>query len=118
MNLKELEIGKTAVVTSVGGDGALRQHFLDMGIIPGVEVTIVKYAPRGDPMRSRLGRRLAGLSDRFADLMIRHSGASAFSFFRIHGNRRSANCSAACRRMKSWIQKHTLIARYFLRNTR
>jgi len=54
MNLKELEIGKTAVVTSVGGDGALRQHFLDMGIIPGVEVTIVKYAPRGDPMEVRI----------------------------------------------------------------
>ena len=49
MNLKELEIGKTAVVTSVGGDGALRQHLLDMGIIPGAEGTIVKYAPRGGP---------------------------------------------------------------------
>jgi len=54
MNLKELEIGKAAVVTSVGGDGALRQHFLDMGIIPGVEVTVVKYAPRGDPMEVRI----------------------------------------------------------------
>ena len=54
MNLKELEIGKTAVVSAVGGDGALRQHFLDMGIIPGVEVTIVKYAPRGDPMEVRI----------------------------------------------------------------
>ncbi len=50
MNLKELKIGKPAIVTVVGGDGALRQHFLDMGIIPGVEVEIVKYAPRGDPM--------------------------------------------------------------------
>ena len=54
MNLKELEPGKTAVVTSVGGDGALRQHLLDMGIIPGAEVTIVKYAPRGDPMEVRV----------------------------------------------------------------
>ena len=54
MNLRELEIGKTAVVSVVGGDGALRQHFLDMGIIPGVEVTIVKYAPRGDPMEIRI----------------------------------------------------------------
>ena len=54
MNLKELDIGKTAVVLAVGGDGALRQHFLDMGIIPGVEVTIVKYAPRGDPMEVRI----------------------------------------------------------------
>ena len=54
MNLKELEIGKSAIVTVVGGDGALRQHFLDMGIIPGVEVVIVKYAPRGDPMEVRI----------------------------------------------------------------
>ena len=50
MNLKELEIGKSAKVTGVGGDGALRQHFLDMGIIPGTVVKVVKYAPMGDPM--------------------------------------------------------------------
>ena len=54
MNLKELEIGKSAIVSKVGGDGALRQHFLDMGIIPGVEVVVVKYAPRGDPMEVRI----------------------------------------------------------------
>ena len=50
MTLKDLEIGKTAVVTVVGGEGALRQHFLDMGVIPGVSVTVVKLAPMGDPM--------------------------------------------------------------------
>lgn len=50
MTLKELEIGKSAVIQSVGGKGALRQHFLDMGVIPGVEVTVIKYAPMGDPM--------------------------------------------------------------------
>ena len=50
MTLKELEIGKSAVITTVGGQGALRQHFLDMGVIPGAEVTMVKYAPLGDPM--------------------------------------------------------------------
>ncbi|MBQ9061248.1 MAG: ferrous iron transport protein B [Eubacterium sp.] len=50
MTLRELEIGKTAVITAVGGQGALRQHFLDMGVIPGTEVTIEKYAPMGDPM--------------------------------------------------------------------
>jgi ferrous iron transport protein B len=50
MTLKELRIGKTAVVTKVGGVGALRQHFLDMGVIPGAEITLVKYAPMGDPM--------------------------------------------------------------------
>ena len=54
MTLNELEIGTTAVVTSVGGEGALRQHFLDMGVIPGAEVTLVKYAPMGDPMELRL----------------------------------------------------------------
>ena len=50
MNLKELEIGKSAIITEVGGEGALRQHFLDMGVIPGVEVTVIKYAPLGDPI--------------------------------------------------------------------
>ena len=50
MNLSELEIGKSAIIESVGGDGALRQHFLDMGVIPGAEVTVVKYAPLGDPI--------------------------------------------------------------------
>ena len=50
MTLKELEIGTSAIITAVGGEGALRQHFLDMGVIPGAEVTLVKYAPMGDPM--------------------------------------------------------------------
>lgn len=54
MTLKELKIGKSAVITDVGGSGALRQHFLDMGMIPGVEVTVIKYAPMGDPMEIRL----------------------------------------------------------------
>ena len=50
MTLKELEIGKSAVIEVVGGSGALRQHFLDMGVLPGAEVTVIKYAPLGDPM--------------------------------------------------------------------
>ena len=54
MTLKELQIGKSAVVDTVGGSGALRQHFLDMGLIPGVEVTLVKLAPMGDPMELRI----------------------------------------------------------------
>ncbi len=45
MTLKELNIGESAVITAVGGEGALRQHFLDMGLIPGEEVTLVKFAP-------------------------------------------------------------------------
>lgn len=52
--LKDLQIGKKATVISVGGEGALRQHFLDMGIIPGVEVAMVKYAPMGDPVEVRI----------------------------------------------------------------
>lgn len=45
MTLNELEIGKSASIVIVGGEGALRQHFLDMGLIPGAQVTMVKYAP-------------------------------------------------------------------------
>ena len=54
MTLKDLEIGSSAIITSVGGEGALRQHFLDMGVIPGAEVTLIKYAPMGDPMELRI----------------------------------------------------------------
>lgn len=54
MTLKELPIGKMATVLSVGGEGALRQHFLDMGIIPSADVTMVKYAPMGDPVEVRI----------------------------------------------------------------
>ena len=63
MTLKDLNIGETAVVGTVGGEGALRQHFLDMGLIPGEEVTLVKFAPMGDPMElddaARIGVTLA-----------------------------------------------------------
>ena len=54
MKLSELAIGKTATIRSVGGSGALRQHFLDMGLIQGTEVTVVKYAPMGDPIELRI----------------------------------------------------------------
>ena len=54
MTLRDLQMGESAVITTVGGRGALRQHFLDMGMIPGVQVTLVKYAPMGDPMELRL----------------------------------------------------------------
>ncbi|MCD8221991.1 MAG: ferrous iron transport protein B [Clostridiales bacterium] len=54
MTLKELKTGKSAVIRTVGGEGALRQHILDMGLIPGVEVTLVKFAPMGDPMELRI----------------------------------------------------------------
>lgn len=54
MTLQELEIGESAVIDVVGGEGALRQHFLDMGVIPGAEITLVKYAPMGDPMEFQI----------------------------------------------------------------
>ena len=54
MTLNQLPVGERAVITSVGGDGALRQHFLDMGVLPGTEVTVMKLAPMGDPMELRI----------------------------------------------------------------
>ena len=54
MTIKDLEIGQTARIDEVGGEGALRQHFLDMGVIPGAEVTLVRLAPMGDPMELRI----------------------------------------------------------------
>ena len=52
--LKDLALGQTAIITTVGGEGSLRQHFLDMGVIPGAEVTLMKFAPMGDPMELRI----------------------------------------------------------------
>lgn len=54
MTLRDLEIGQAGIIESVGGEGALRQHFLDMGMIPGSEVVLEKYAPMGDPMELKL----------------------------------------------------------------
>ena len=54
MTLKDLKVGESAVVKSVGGEGVLRQHFLDMGLIPGTEVRLVKMAPMGDPIEIRI----------------------------------------------------------------
>ena len=54
MTIKDLKAGQSATICTVGGDGALRQHFLDMGVIPGIEVTLIKYAPMGDPLEIRI----------------------------------------------------------------
>ena len=54
MKLSEIKTGQTVRITEVGGEGALRQHFLDMGVIPGAEVTLMKLAPMGDPMEFRI----------------------------------------------------------------
>lgn len=51
MTLRDLKIGESAIISAVGGEGALRKHFLDMGVLPGSEVTLMKYAPMGDPMQ-------------------------------------------------------------------
>ena len=54
MTLKELGIGRSAMIVNVGGGGALRQHLLDMGVIPGAEVKVLKYAPMGDPVEIQI----------------------------------------------------------------
>lgn len=54
MTIKDLKEGQSATICTVGGDGALRQHFLDMGVIPGIEVELIKYAPMGDPLEIRI----------------------------------------------------------------
>lgn len=54
MTLKELEVGKSGIIQTVGGEGSLRQHFLDMGVLPGADVKVVKLAPMGDPMELRI----------------------------------------------------------------
>ena len=54
MRLSDLKQGQTGIIRQVGGGGQLRQHFLDMGMIPGVEITVVKLAPMGDPMEVQI----------------------------------------------------------------
>ena len=54
MTISDLKIGESGKITTVGGEGALRQHFLDMGMIPGVTVTLMKYAPMGDPLELKV----------------------------------------------------------------
>ena len=75
MTLKELKVGKSANVTAVGGEGALRQHFLDMGVIPGTELTLIKLAPMGDPMELRL---------RGYELTLRLSDAEKIEISSVH----------------------------------
>ena len=89
MTLNELAIGQSAVVLDVGGEGALRQHFLDMGVIPGVEITLVKYAPMGDPMELRIhGYELT--------LRVDDARKIAVSDVRAHSD---APAPSSCRRM-------------------
>ncbi len=54
MRLRDLKIGESGIISAVGGEGALRQHFLDMGVVPGAEIKLMKLAPMGDPMELRI----------------------------------------------------------------
>ncbi|MGN0316963.1 MAG: ferrous iron transport protein B [Lachnospira sp.] len=90
MTIKDLKIGQTGIITAVGGEGALRQHFLDMGVIPGVEVTVVKYAPMGDPVQLKL--RGYELTFRLADaekIDVESSMAEASDEGHIKGNKQA-----------------------------
>ena len=96
MTLRELEIGKSAKINAVGGEGALRQHFLDMGVIPGAVVTLEKYAPMGDPMELRiqgyeLTLRLADAEQIVVENLAEtgDSTENAGSFGNLDGNVRS-----------------------------
>ncbi len=82
MTLKELAIGNSAVITKVGGEGALRQHFLDMGVLPGAEVTVIKLAPMGDPME---------LMIHGYELTLRLADADQIEIERIEVTRESGN---------------------------
>ena len=75
MKLNALKPGRSAVVESVGGEGALRQHFLDMGVIPGTEVTVVKLAPLGDPMELHVrGYELTLRREDASQITVRREG--------------------------------------------
>ena len=95
MTLKELGIGESAVIKTVGGEGALRQHFLDMGVIPGADVTVIKYAPLGDPVELQIqGYKLTLRLDDAAKIEIEKKRFSLSCKLILGGKQRT---SAACR---------------------
>ena len=99
MTLRELKIGKSARIIAVGGEGALRQHFLDMGVIPGAEITLEKYAPMGDPMELsihgyELTLRLADAEHIEVEEMVKDTGDSietAYGAGKSKGNQGEEN---------------------------
>ena len=96
MKLNELEKGHTAVVMKVGGSGALRQHFLDMGLIPGVSVTLVKYAPMGDPIELRLhGYELTLRKADAGEILVEETAEGNISTERQHAEESSVQTLAA-----------------------
>ena len=96
MTLKELKIGESAVIDTVGGTGELRQHFLDMGLIPGEKVTLVKFAPMGDPMELQIhGYELTLRLDDAARIEITPAEAPAAAPARFFHTERSAHPPSA-----------------------
>lgn len=84
MTLKQLKVGESAVITSVGGSGSIRQHFLDMGVIPGAEVSLIKLAPMGDPMELQIhGYELTLRLDDAAQIGIKRIDKRSNSHSRI-----------------------------------
>ena len=78
ITLRELKPGETGRIEEVGGEGALRQHFLDMGLIPGIDVTVVKLAPMGDPMELMIrGYELTLRLDDAAQIRVSPAGKNA-----------------------------------------
>ena len=87
MTLKDLPIGKTATILTTGGEGALRQHFLDMGLIPKADITMVKYAPMGDPVQIELrGYELTLRLDEAQKITVEKVHTKAE---KMHGTRRA-----------------------------
>ena len=85
MKLEELAIGKSAVILSVGGEGALRQHFLDMGLIQGTEITMVKYAPMGDPIEIKeITKQTENKNDSFIFQYKDHPGYGESSYHKMN----------------------------------
>lgn len=106
MTLKELSVGSSAIVTTVGGEGALRQHFLDMGVIPGAQVTLVKFAPMGDPMELRIHGY--ELTLRLADaekIEIQPVSAQPAQKNRSGQGRRGCHCASGSRRRRQISRK-------------
>lgn len=77
MTIKDMKTGQTATILKVGGEAALRQHFLDMGLIQGAEVTVIKYAPMGDPVELRIHGY---------ELTIRLADAAQIEVSTVHDN--------------------------------
>lgn len=103
MKLQEMSPGQTAIITKVEGEGALRQHFLDMGIIPGEEVSLVKYAPMGDPMELMI----SGYT-----LTIRLDDAKSISVDEVHETEHSSEKTILSKKADRHHKKDTPHPRY------